>query len=371
MGETSNLMDYNGGTHLAKWQWDVVHDPALIPGVFEGDGRSEYSSEELSRLMPDYFGQRITNPSGRTEFTHQEALLIQNDDDQTVAYLLPDEKVFIWVNDGPWKGYFENGVKEQEATYIFYVGDKYSRKTEPVSWGIHLAAQDLGGFAIDLVQSPSETTSSLANGLVKIATLQFDIEKTWDRIVSADRTDGAYVVATILMGYLSGPKGKAVVAAEDSPRFGEMLGEFASKLRPARLTWPQLLEFFRKAKQFEAQVTSHLKTLYPIDQGFTMVNQVYLKVNGITSIADNIIYNSKTGQFILNETKYGVTNLLRKNQRLLQDAIKSGKKIEVRSVNGIPAARVLQGSQITISKILRSNSIDGTITANTVKTIWP
>jgi|GEM_PF-5049331 len=52
MGETSNLMDYNGGTHLAKWQWDIVHDPALVPGVFEGDGRSEYSSgEAFAKLL--------------------------------------------------------------------------------------------------------------------------------------------------------------------------------------------------------------------------------------------------------------------------------------------------------------------------------
>jgi hypothetical protein len=89
------------------------------------------------------------------------------------------------------------------------------------------------------------------------------------------------------------------------------------------------------------------------------------------SIADNIIYNSKTGQFILNETKYGASNLLRKNQQVIEDAIKAGKKLEVRSANGMPAAKVLQGGEITISKIIRSNSIDGTITTNTVKTIWP
>ncbi len=135
-----------------------------------------------------------------------------------------------------------------------------------------------------------------------------------------------------------------------------------------------MLVLFRKAKQFEALVTSHLKTLYPIEQGYTILKQVYVKVDGVMSIADNIIYNSKTKQFILNETKYGASNLLRKNQQIIQDAIKVGKPIEIRSAEEvvINGERVLyQSRQIRVSKVIRSNSIDGTITSGTVKTIWP
>jgi hypothetical protein len=318
-----------------------------------------------------YFKQRIARPDGESDYIHQDAVVIQDEKDKTIAFILPDEKIFFWVDEGKWEGYFEDGLKEPKRTYLSYVEDKYMRRDQPISWGIYLAARDLGGFAIDLVETPVETSKNLATGLYKIVTLQFDIEKTWARVINADKTDGAYVVATLAMGYLAGPKGKAVVAAEDAPRFGEMVGEYASKLRPVKLTWPQLLELFRKARQFEALVTTHLKTLYPVQQGYTVLKQVYIKVDGVMSIADNIIYNSKTGQFILNETKYGATNLLRKNQQIIQDAIKAGKKIEIRSANGIPPANVLQGGEITISKIIRSNSIDGTITANTVKTIWP
>ncbi|GHV58771.1 hypothetical protein FACS1894182_11800 [Bacteroidia bacterium] len=32
-----NLMDYNGGTYLAKWQWDAMFDPALLINPFEED----------------------------------------------------------------------------------------------------------------------------------------------------------------------------------------------------------------------------------------------------------------------------------------------------------------------------------------------
>jgi hypothetical protein len=35
---TSNLMDYTpGATHIAKWQWDLIHDPGVILMVFEKD----------------------------------------------------------------------------------------------------------------------------------------------------------------------------------------------------------------------------------------------------------------------------------------------------------------------------------------------
>lgn len=36
-GSTDNLMDYNNGTQLWKLQWDRIHDPATVLGLFEGD----------------------------------------------------------------------------------------------------------------------------------------------------------------------------------------------------------------------------------------------------------------------------------------------------------------------------------------------
>jgi hypothetical protein len=36
-GKTDNLLDYGRGTHLAKWQWDELFDPALLVSPFEGD----------------------------------------------------------------------------------------------------------------------------------------------------------------------------------------------------------------------------------------------------------------------------------------------------------------------------------------------
>ena len=78
---------------------------------------------------------------------------------------------------------------------------------------------------------------------------------------------------------------------------------------------------------------------------------------------------------LFNQRKFIVVTLkvdiLCTNQKVLQDAIKQGKKIEVRSVTKkVEELGLTQGNEITISEIIRSHSIDGTITNNTVQTIW-
>lgn len=40
---TDNLMDYAGGEHLNKYQWDIVHDPGIVIGLFESDKDAEYT----------------------------------------------------------------------------------------------------------------------------------------------------------------------------------------------------------------------------------------------------------------------------------------------------------------------------------------
>ncbi|WP_161964306.1 fibronectin type III domain-containing protein [Chitinophaga flava] len=40
-GSTDNLMDYNNGYSLLKYQWDVVHDPGHVWGIFENEEEQE------------------------------------------------------------------------------------------------------------------------------------------------------------------------------------------------------------------------------------------------------------------------------------------------------------------------------------------
>lgn len=43
-GTTDNLMDYNKGTNLKKYQWDNIHDPEAMVSWLEGEEESGYSS---------------------------------------------------------------------------------------------------------------------------------------------------------------------------------------------------------------------------------------------------------------------------------------------------------------------------------------
>jgi hypothetical protein len=50
-----NLMSYGTGAHIAKWQWDVIFDPALIINPFEGDEagmrKDEAERAQITRFM--------------------------------------------------------------------------------------------------------------------------------------------------------------------------------------------------------------------------------------------------------------------------------------------------------------------------------
>ena len=153
-----------------------------------------------------------------------------------------------------------------------------------------------------------------------------------------------------------------------------MLAQFSTKFRPKKLTWPQLLELFKKARIFEGKVSQKLITLYKASDGFSVFNQIYLKVNGAVSIVDDLIYNSNTKKWILNESKFGTTNQLTKNQKIIQDAIKGLKSLEIRTARDLydefGNLIAKQGDKIKVDEILRSHSVNGSITNETIKTTW-
>ena len=41
-GSTDNLLDYGQGSHLMKWQWDLIHDPVAMIGWLDKDGEGAY-----------------------------------------------------------------------------------------------------------------------------------------------------------------------------------------------------------------------------------------------------------------------------------------------------------------------------------------
>lgn len=359
-----------GAEYMAKMEWERLKKEALDK-LLNSTSTPKNLSEFLQQEKPDYFGQ-VVKTSGGVSRIHQNAVAFTDKNGNAFAFITPDEKFFFYTKGRGW--FLEGNTFTEQRSYQYYVLDKYNRNSQPISWGIHRTFDDLGGFAIDLVGHPNQTINDFAKGIVKIVTLDFDIEKTWNAVINADLSDASYMVSSIALAYLSGPKGKRFIPASETPQFQELLAQYATKTRPAKLTWPEILQLFTKARIFEKNVSSHLKTIYKVSDGYSVFNQVYLKYNGVVSVVDDLIYNSKTRQFILNESKYGVHNKLTKNQKYIQDAIKAGKSIEVRSkgpfkdVNGEVVFG--QSSLIKVSEILRAHSVNGVIDINTLKTLW-
>lgn len=71
-GTTNNLMDYNGGMALAKWQWDMMSAPAIFDGVFDSDEEAMKLSDYCNAQKPTKAGTKEAEKvitKGVTKFT--------------------------------------------------------------------------------------------------------------------------------------------------------------------------------------------------------------------------------------------------------------------------------------------------------------
>jgi len=85
-GATDNLMDYGTGYGLIKYQWDVLHDPGSVWGVFEDDDAGD-----------NYVGQKISR-----DFI--------NKDNKTVSFLTPAATVLAIPFEKLGKVQFQYGA---------------------------------------------------------------------------------------------------------------------------------------------------------------------------------------------------------------------------------------------------------------------
>ncbi|GHU89942.1 hypothetical protein FACS1894155_07630 [Bacteroidia bacterium] len=129
--QTDNLMDYGSGTHLAKWQWDEIHDPALLVNPFEGDedamaisfGKFTDSGFKLNKagqaLTPD--GNLVNLPSGaEILFLCDDGNLLENgylykfsiENDTWVADITPQSWNILF------RGYLKNGKKDESIVSL-------------------------------------------------------------------------------------------------------------------------------------------------------------------------------------------------------------------------------------------------------------
>jgi hypothetical protein len=102
---TTNLMDYNGGTQLKKYQWDYIHDPERMIGWLQDDEESGLKSLLTSKyvFMHDQLSTRsYASNVGANEFTQEavdyvDSKLYQLDTTGVKTYIY---FAYIWFHAG-------------------------------------------------------------------------------------------------------------------------------------------------------------------------------------------------------------------------------------------------------------------------------
>ncbi|WP_212005046.1 fibronectin type III domain-containing protein [Chitinophaga sp. HK235] len=88
-GSTDNLMDYNNGYNLLKYQWDVVHDPGHVWGIFEDDKDGQLFSGDYIRVS-DYLLKDITDKDyiedGKIGYVTPDGQIIRLERDVKVSF---------------------------------------------------------------------------------------------------------------------------------------------------------------------------------------------------------------------------------------------------------------------------------------------
>ena len=111
-----NLMDYRNGRSLAKWQWDVIHDPGVVVRIFERDedGAIVDNTMETGDLVK---GENIgLTPAGKVIFNVQS--LVKG---EKVIFLLKPNMPYIYG----FKIYTDNSGKEEILEEYFWTGNTY------------------------------------------------------------------------------------------------------------------------------------------------------------------------------------------------------------------------------------------------------
>jgi hypothetical protein len=139
-GETENVMDYKNGKHLAKWQWDIINDPAMLVSVFEGDDKSQYKSWEflegdLVANIPGYenssksflslAGEIITLPANARDFTFYNGYLAK--------FTIGEERYISLKKDDVFDGYYFDAIQIKSSSYDTKKSKPYIGKLDDIS----------------------------------------------------------------------------------------------------------------------------------------------------------------------------------------------------------------------------------------------
>ncbi|MDR1091834.1 MAG: hypothetical protein LBL79_12240, partial [Prevotella sp.] len=107
-----NLMSYGGGTHLAKWQWDVMDMPAWFTNPLEGDekgmmGMNMFAQETEPSLQIDNPGYEISFYIGNKKYIFLYKEKVQNLTNSQFDFGNKTYVVTNFVKDGTFAGFYE------------------------------------------------------------------------------------------------------------------------------------------------------------------------------------------------------------------------------------------------------------------------
>jgi RHS repeat-associated protein len=186
---------YHGARYYIPWlcRWSAV-DP--LESKYAGLSSYNYSFNNPVMFNDPSgmggVGQGVELPKGAIPF--------KDDKGENIAYLYQDH-LFTYRNNEKIKngkviasGFFNENDQSQSE----YEEDQLQRKENPISYGISRATYDIGQFAIDMANHPSDTLQKVFEGIKSLKDL--DIQKTADAVLKMDLSDKAYWTTMIILG---------------------------------------------------------------------------------------------------------------------------------------------------------------------------
>ena len=125
---TDNLMNYGQGVKLSKYQWDQIHDPGLVLGLFDTDDDSYLTNVQLREIpLPTISDENPAECSGTTKYLGlaPNGFPISKAPDNCDSWLISDETSNLYFITG-FRINVNNTIKEYLATYTEGVFQNYT-----------------------------------------------------------------------------------------------------------------------------------------------------------------------------------------------------------------------------------------------------
>ncbi len=188
-GTTNNLMDYSNGTHIAKWQWDQIYNPAVFNAVFDKDEEGMWTTDGHY-----YTVQLVALMMGLDEAT---ALKLGKAAEEPDSYVISDMEMQerdTWTKGGLQQRYhaLTGGYHGVELAVTAYAMIKTHTDETSLLYLLHRFGDNFAHFKIDHDKEGLTINVSLKNYIQAIDNyihkLNFDSKFIYDCNLSLTQT---------------------------------------------------------------------------------------------------------------------------------------------------------------------------------------